>query len=172
MALKNCVISMLFGLLLTACGGGPEPDPTPAPAASPTASPDASPGGLPTEPTGEDLADGRHFGFIRSVDLQNNSISFDGAVFLTGNDAQQAARERGDAMADDVFDFFIVNDDPATTTLQVAGDARIQVLTGGGADLGSSTLQGLSDRLPRPDNGFWVEIENGEVIEVEEQYVP
>lgn len=173
MTLKNRVIFLLFGLLLfTGCGGGPEPDPTPSPADSPTTSPDASPGGLPAEPEGEDLADGRHFGFIRNVDVQGSSISFDVAVFLTGDEAQQAAQERGEALGDDVFDYFIVNDDPATRTLQVAGDARIQILTGGGADLGSSTLQGLSDHLPRPENGFWIGIENGEIVEVEEQYVP
>lgn len=166
MALRNRIIFLLFGLLLLpSCGGDPGPDPTPSPAASPT----DSPGDLPTEPAGDDLADGRHFGFIRSVDVQNDSISFDGALFLIGEEAQQAAQERGESMGDDVFDYFIVNDNPATGTLQVAGDPRIQILTGGGPDLGSSTLQGLSDHLPRDDNGFWIVIEDGEVIEVEEQ---
>ena len=169
MAIRNRVVFLLFGLLLLpSCGGDPEPAPTPSPEASPA----ASPGDLPTEPAGGDLADGRHFGFIRSVDVQSNSISFDPALFLTGDEAQQAARERGDATADDVFDYFVVNDDPAATTLQVGGDPRIQILTGGGSDLGDATLQGLSDHLPRPDNGFWIEIEDGEVVEMEEQYVP
>lgn len=173
MGLRKRVFFMLFGLLLlTGCGGGSDPDTNNSPAASPTNSPDASPGSLPTEPTGEDLADGRHFGFIRSVEVQDNSISFDVAVFLTGNQAQQAAQERGEAMGDDVFDYFVVNDDPATRTLQVAEDVSVRILTGGGPDLGDSTLQGLSEHLPRPDNGFWVEVEGGEVTQVEEQYVP
>ncbi|MDQ4149795.1 MAG: hypothetical protein M3164_07405 [Actinomycetota bacterium] len=175
MSARKSILSLVCALSFLAGCGAPEEERTATPTptgASPTQSPGTSPGTAQNEPGQEQLDDGRHFGFIRSVNVGGRSIAFDVAVYLTGEAAQQAARERGEVTPDDVFEFFVVNDDPRVRDLGVAPNPRIRILSGGGPGLADSTLEGLSSHLPRPDNGFWVEIENGRVVAIEEQYVP
>ena len=58
--------------------------------------------GVERETPGAPLSDGRHFGYIRSLDASSSpaTVSFDRAAFLTGEAATEAARADG-AIAED-----------------------------------------------------------------------
>src|SRR6266550_3177863 len=66
------------------------------PSSVPTnASPGPSANATPTPEASPILADGRSFGFIKSIDLAGRTMVFDLAQFFTGDAAVQAAREDG-----------------------------------------------------------------------------
>jgi len=69
--------------------------------------------GKPSASPSPALEDGRHFGYIRSAQLmtQPQFIVFDHAYLLSGDDANQAAAERGKETPVP-NDSFIVNDNP------------------------------------------------------------
>jgi hypothetical protein len=101
---------------------------------------------VPSSPT---LEDGRHFGFIRSVDLNTSpkTISFDLAYRLDGEEANQAAAERGYPTPVD-NDYFVVNDNPKLRTVTLSPDAEILLATGTGAAKTSSRSTPKASRLP------------------------
>jgi hypothetical protein len=78
---------------------------------SPLSKPTTSAVAAAPAPSSPKLEDGRHFGFIRSVDLgtSTKTISFDLAYRLDGEEANQAAAERGYPTPVD-YDYFVVND--------------------------------------------------------------
>ena len=74
-----------------------------------------------TSPTpSSELKDGRHFGYIESINLETlpGTVAFDLAYLLTGEEANQAAAEDGYPTPVD-NDYYIINDNPRPRTLVV-----------------------------------------------------
>jgi hypothetical protein len=133
-----------------------------------------------------ELEDGRHFGFLRAVDLKGLSLDFDLAYFLTGEEANAAAEEHGDETPVP-NDYYIVNDNPKLRTLGVAPNLEIVLLDWerccDETFLGS--LEGLAAAInggepvtveghvyQGPLSPYWLTVEGGAVTRIEEQYLP
>jgi hypothetical protein len=74
------------------------------------------------------LEDGRHFGYVRSVDTAAGTMEFDLAYFLSGKEADQAYQEATGDTGHVPNDHFVVNDDPLLRTLTLAPDVRLRLL--------------------------------------------
>jgi hypothetical protein len=142
----------------------------------------AEPAPLP----GASLKDGRHFGYVRSVDADAQTIEFDLAYFLSGKEADQAYQEATGDTGPVPNDHFVVNDNPTLRTLALAPDVRLRLLdwnhcceTFFDGDL-APFAQAIREQADVTDGGMiyrgqsslWITIENGVVTEIEEQYSP
>lgn len=125
-----------------------------------------------------ELQDGRSFGLITSVDLQTSpgTIVFDPADQLTGEEANRAAAAHGDEVPvpNDVYK---VNDDPTVHTLALSPDVEIRVIDWdqlGCCDTVTADPEDFEASFRGSDNywGFWVTLEHGVVVKIEEQYHP
>jgi hypothetical protein len=153
------------------------------------ASGEVSPGADQPHPTPvpdeSQLEDGRHFGFVRSVDVAGRAIEFDLAYWLSGEEANQAYQDAG-GTGPVPNDHFVVNDNPALRTLGLAPDFRLVLLDW--RNCCDATFEGDlatfaraieqqddvldGDFLYRGNSSWWVTIENGVVTRIEEQYSP
>jgi hypothetical protein len=138
----------------------------------------------PTGPASADaLEDGRHFGFVRSVDVTSGTIGVDVAEWLTGNEAVAAATERGDEVTDD---YYIVNDDTTSLTLPIAPDVELVLLDwnrccaetfhGDLATFATAVSEQRDvtdgDLVYRGTSSWWVTVRDGLVVRIEEQFRP
>jgi hypothetical protein len=180
---------------------GPTGEPSVTAPTSPaeTTGPSAAPTG-PTGATGQDtgnagcagasapetLADGTYFGFFESIDIETGVTQFDLACFFTGEEANQQAAARGDEVPVP-NDVYIVNDNPGTRDVPVDPSAELLLIdwnacceTGPGA-----TLDGLASALGHKRfveidgwryagslSPYWVTIANGQIVGIEEQFLP
>jgi hypothetical protein len=137
-------------------------------------------------PTPEFLSieNGRSFAFVRSVDVTTGVIEVDPAEWLTGEEAERAAAERGDEVNND---YYIVNDDGTAFGLTLAPDAELWLVDwlnnccGGTIDGDLSILSEAvgggrdvtdSDRVYHADGSWWITVRDGVVVRIEEQYRP
>jgi hypothetical protein len=126
----------------------------------------------PKEPQ---IPDGRSFGYIKSIDLDSSprSIVFDEAQFLNGEAANEASAAHGDEVpvANDVY---VVNDDHTLRTLTVSSDAEFLLLGPGYACCeGHPSDPDLLTRSRLAHAwGYWVTVQDGKVVQVEEQWHP
>jgi hypothetical protein len=149
---------------------GPTTTPTPSPSAGPTPSPA--------------IEDGRHFTFLSAIAIGDpTTITFDLAYFLTGDEAAEAAAERGDE-SPPPNDYYIINDNPKLRTVPVAEDAELRILDW--ADCCDGFITGSIDELAaamasgedpyggvyRYTSPFWLTVEDGQIVLIEEQYLP
>ena len=74
------------------------------------------------------LEDGRHFGYIHSVDVEGRTVEFDLAYWLSGEEANQAYQEATGDTGPVPNDHFVVNDNPRLRTLPLAQDLRLRLL--------------------------------------------
>jgi hypothetical protein len=166
---------------------GPETDPTGATATGSTApsdSPTASES--PTVGPEAELEDGRHFGFVKTVDIEGLALEFDLAYFLTGDEANEAAEEHGEEVPVP-NDYYIVNDNPRLRTLGVAPDLEIllfdwnrccdETFPAGFEEFAQAIAAGepltIGDRLYYGAfSPYWLTVEGGAVTRIEEQYLP
>jgi hypothetical protein len=132
------------------------------------------------------LGDGRHFGYVRSVDADARTIEFDLAYFLSGKEADQANQEATGDTGPVPNDHFVVNDNPLLRTLPLAPDVRLRLLDWNHCCEtffdGDLTLFGQAieeqgdvtdgDLIYRGQSQWWITVENGLVTEIEEQYSP
>ena len=143
-------------------------------------------GARPTPLPEAALENGRHFGYVRSVDPDPGTIEFDLAYFLSGKDADQAYQEATGDTGHVPNDHFVVNDNPILRTLPLAPDVRLRLLdwnhcceTFFDGDL-SPFAQAIEqqtdvidgDMIYRGQSQWWITIESGVVTEIEEQYAP
>ena len=187
-------LTLMLTLVASACGEDTEPVASPSPASpSPSVSETPSPSAEPSEtespepsetssPTPE-LDDGRHFGYIRSIDTASQTMVFDLAYFLTGDEANEAAEEHGDEVPVP-NDYYIVNDNPKLRTLAVAPDVEIWVIDWGNCcDPVKGEVQPFVDAFGTKQHAwdamyqgaesqYWVTVDDGVVVEIEEQYLP
>jgi hypothetical protein len=142
--------------------------------------------GEPGSPGEALLEDGRHFGYIRSVDVDGGAIEFDLAYFLSGEEANQAYQEATGDSGPVPNDHFVVNDNPMLRTLTLAPDVRLRLLdwnnccdTFFDGDLalfaeaiGEHADVTDADLIYRGQSQWWITVENGVVTAIEEQYSP
>jgi hypothetical protein len=190
---------LALAVMAAACGEDPEtsagaptgttatgttgPTATGPPSESPSVTVSATPS--PNEVEVE-LEDGRHFGFIESVDLEGLALEFDLAYFLTGEEANAAAEEHGDEVPVP-NDYYIVNDNPKIRTLGVAPDLEIVLFDWDRCceETISGSLEGLAEAInggepvtvdghlyQGPLSPYWLTVEGGAVTKIEEQYLP
>ncbi|MFN8109351.1 MAG: hypothetical protein U0Y82_05840 [Thermoleophilia bacterium] len=126
-------------------------------------------------------ADGRHFGFIRSLEDREGTLTavFDPAQWLTGAAAQRAARADADEVAND---YYIHNEDRSTMRLPVAAGATVTIVTPTSMAGRPSTLGHLvrtfSGGRPGgtlrqgPGSAYWLTVRGGTVTSIKEQYRP
>ena len=143
---------------------------TPPPTTTPTTTVvDAAPAGVLPR-SGQPIANGKYFGFIRSVDVEAGTFSFDVAQWYEGEAADNAAREDG---TDDTPDYYVRNNSKEARTLTVDESFKGTVERQPGEKQGVS-LSGLDTRVreTRGEMSAWVTLRNGKVILAEEQWVP
>jgi hypothetical protein len=133
-------------------------------------------------------ATGERFGYIRSVSTAGPvaTLTFDEAEFLTGAEAQRAAEEDGVVAPGEPVpnDYYVRNPNKSTETLRVATDAKITARRcqlcrkgqPGNVDdfLGSfmKTGQTYADPYRGAKSQYWLTIEDGAVVAIDEQYLP
>jgi hypothetical protein len=131
------------------------------------------------------LEDGRHFGYVRSVDADAGTIEFDLAYFLSGEEANAAYQAAG-GTGPVPNDHFVVNDNPMLRTLTLAPDVRLRLLDwnhccetffDGDLSLFGQAIEEQGDvtdgdLIYRGQSQWWITVENGFVTEIEEQYSP
>ncbi len=123
---------------------------------------------------------------LTTVDTAHRRITFDLIEFLTGDAAKQAWKKANPGSDQDGpdDDYYIVNDNAKLRTLPVAGTVTVSVLKndGGSPDPMSITFAALPAYLAKakPDtsdhqlsyNPFWLTVQNGQIVKIEEQFVP
>jgi hypothetical protein len=179
--------AVLLTAPLTACGGTDET----APGGTNTGEPRTTtvvvtdtlqqPNPKPKPP----LEDGRHFGYLKAarVTAEPREAEFDLAYFLTGEDANAEAEKRG-FETPVPNDYFIVNDNPRLRTLPVAADVVIDLVdwkqcceirfAGDPARFESAfTAESPpSGRYRGRFSAYWLTVDDGKVVSIEEQYLP
>jgi hypothetical protein len=179
------VLAVLAGLLLTGCSGGAgRVTASAAPTGTPTADPTAEPSG--TSSPAASAETGADFGYFRQVLSRTAPVrlSFDRAIFLSGEAADKAAAERGDETPVP-NDFYIVNDNRLLRTLtlssavRVTGSIGLNRFAGEQGDAVQPHARTLEDLLGFLGTGqgrgtpfHLVYGEGGVVLSVEEQYLP
>jgi hypothetical protein len=172
--------ALLLSLVLVAagCGGGDDENAAPATTQASTSTQQAPPAPSSAE----------HFGYIRSVSTAGPAatLAFDEAELLTGKAAQKAAEEDGVVEPGDPVpnDYYVRNPDKSMQTLRIASDAQITAKRcdlcrhGRPGELGpflASFMQGrqtFADPYRGKYSQYWLMIENGEVVAIDEQYLP
>lgn len=130
------------------------------------------------------LEDGRHLVYIRGVESGGTDLLVDLAVWFEGEDANSAAAEDGDPDVPVPGDFYIRNLDPTVLTVPAGApvavtsvwfdpasdlqsvaityDEFVAVFSGGASGVSSNLLS----------SPWWITIESGSVVALDEQYVP
>jgi hypothetical protein len=138
-------------------------------------------------------AAGEEFGFITEADAAKRTITFDQAEWLDGEEGRRAAVEDGAIGSNEPLsnDYYIRNADRRTRVLELGSSATVRAAVPVTAlavrppsDCASSSRCTSYDvslpaffasfRKPRHPDGlkFWLTIQNGKVVELDEQYVP
>jgi len=132
------------------------------------------------------LEDGRHFGYVRSVDTAAGTMEFDLAYFLSGKEADQAYQEATGDTGHVPNDHFVVNDDPLLRKLTLAPDVHLRLLDwnhccetffDGDLSLFAQAIEQQTDVADgdltyRGQSQWWITVKDGVVTEIEEQYSP
>jgi hypothetical protein len=171
--------SVLIALMAAAVGGcGGSEEPGGAGGAPATTAAPASTAATPT--TGEPvvLAHGRHPVYLKTVDPDRPTITFDLIQFFTGEAATKAAAEDGEE-SPPPNDYYIRNVNSRLRTLPVRSDAPITVNVLAAQSTGSSTkdvsvtLDKLASYFPNSGTApFWITVEQGQVARIAQQFLP
>ena len=138
---------------------------------------------------GAALDDGRHFGYVRAVNIASDpaTIDFDVAEFLSSQIAQDAAVEDGVIRPGEPVpnDYYIRNEDKSVESLEVSPDVKVthvQCPTScseglpGDFDAFAAAFKGqgytLNDEYRGAESQYWVTVDGGEVVAIDEQYLP
>lgn len=158
---------------VTACGSDTEEPPAAAPA----------------PPEAPERASSRHYGYIRSVEPSASpvTIRFDEAEFLTGEEANRAAVEDGVIAPGEPVpnDYYVRNPDEQARVLELGPDATVTAVrcptsctqgTPGDLDDFLASFEESSPSLAADYRGassqYWLTIEDGVVVAIDEQYIP
>ena len=136
------------------------------------------------------LSDGRHFGYIRTIDTSSTpaTLTIDTAEFLSGEEANRAAAEDGviDEGESVENDYYVRNADKTTVDLPTTSDVSVthihcnggcrEDLTGTLEDLAASFAdpdpKSLTDEYRGSESQYWVTVQDGEVAAIDELYLP
>ena len=170
------LLILLLAAAVAGCGGSEEPGRTQgAPATTAAPAPTAV-----TPATGEPvvLADGRHPVYLKTVDPDRPTITFDLIQFFTGEAAAKAAAEDGEE-SPPPNDYYIRNVNSRLRTLPVRSDAPITVnvlaaqSTGNSTKDVSVTLDKLANYFPNSGTApFWITVEQGQATKIAQQFLP
>ena len=130
--------------------------------------------------------DGRLYGHIRALD--EDSLRLDPAEFLTGDAAQRAAERANAVQAGEPVpnDYYVHDPDPATTEVELGDEVRVTRVACSDScrDGVPGDLEGLRRSfrekreytLADPYRGaqaqYWIAVERGRVVAIDEQYLP
>ena len=119
------------------------------------------------------LADGEWFGFVVASD--DADLEFDLACWFTGDAAVEAAAEDGEA-SPPPNDYYVRNVNETLRTVSVASDVEVTWYPEVGDPASETTLtyaEWDSQRDQRGvDLGVWLEVDDGAIVEIREQWVP
>jgi hypothetical protein len=175
-------IAALLILLMTAalsgCGGSDQPGGAAGAPATTVASSVTSTTGAPAAGEPAVLADGRHPVYLKTVDPDRQTITFDLIQFFTGEAAAKAAAEDNEE-SPPPNDYYIRNVNPRLRTLPVRAGAPITVNVLAAQSTGSATkdvpvtLAKLASWFPNSGTPpFWITVEQGQVTKIAQQYLP
>jgi hypothetical protein len=152
---------------------------SPSPVATSASPPAPSPSASPI------LAEGKSFGIIKSVDAANGTLVFDLEQFFSGDAANVAAREDGVIGPDESVDndYYIRNVNPKLRTVPIGSDLEIVLIKWSNCcehtfspNLATFAKAfpgpGPSDDYRGPASPYWLTVENGVIVKIEEQYLP
>jgi hypothetical protein len=136
-------------------------------------------------PADDALEDGRHFGYIRSVNVSGRTIAFDLATWLSGDEADRAYQHAG-GEGPVPNDYFVINDNPRVRTLPLSSDLRLRLIDWNhccdnffdgelttfsrAIETGDAVIEG--GLVYRAQSSWWITVRGGVVTEIEEQYTP
>jgi multidrug efflux pump subunit AcrA (membrane-fusion protein) len=142
-------------------------------------------GMLATGGDGPDAAieDGRHPAFLR--DVTADELVADVIQWLTGDAANEAAVEEGFIEEGDSVpnDYYIVNDNPMLRTLTIAPDVEVTLATWDCENIPTekrvsierfvALFNGIGECIDNLlVNPYWLTVEDGTIVAIEEQYRP
>jgi hypothetical protein len=167
------LVTLLMAAAVGGCGGSEEPGGAGgAPATT------AAPAPTPTTSEPVVLADGRHPVYLKTVDPDRPTITFDLIQFFTGEAATKAAAEDGEE-SPPPNDYYIRNVNSRLRTLPVRSDAPVTVNVLAAQSTGSSTkdvsvtLDELASYFPNSGTApFWITVEQGQVTKIAQQFLP
>lgn len=123
-------------------------------------------------PGAGDLPDGRWFGYVTNA--SDDSVVFDLACWFSGTAAIDASAEDGEE-SPPPNDYYIRNQNEMLRTVPVAAETFVNWLpTGDPADASTSSYEvWLSERTNRAYlPGVWLQVTDGAIVLIDEQYVP
>jgi hypothetical protein len=160
------------------------------PTASTTTPPDAGTGAAttapaPTTPTATatptvgppddtaDLPDGRSPVLIKSVDVAGRTITFDLIEFYSGADAETEWRKDHPTATEvpPLDGHYIRDSNPKLRTASVATTAVVKVISGGDPSAPTTLAFGDLPAYPQLDAPFWITLEEGVIVLVEQQFI-
>ena len=161
----RCAVASGLGVALMA-GCAPTP---PSPAVTPT----LTPAPQSSQSLGEAvLEDGRHPVLLKSLDLDGRTVTFDLLEFYVGDAAARAwAQDHpGVTEAPALNGYYIRNKNTRLRSLPVAGGAIAKIVD----TLDNSTRRIDLNQLVGPFAGrpFWLDVLEGKVTAIEEQFIP
>lgn len=138
----------------------------------------------PSTSVGAVLEDGRHPVYLTDIDLPAGTITLDLVQFLTGDEAKRVYAEDypGDPSGP-ANDYYTVNDNSRLRTLPVVPGVDVTVVWLEPGRLGPQTIsfEELPDyfaEYPATNDPhlwydpFWLTVDDGRVVAIEEQYLP
>jgi len=132
-----------------------------------------SPSGSGCSPQAATLPDGQWFGRLVAVDTTGGTIDFDLECFFTGAAANAAAAADGQTEIPVPDDVYIRNESTTVRTQHAVSDVAVGVLNGGGnATTFEPTTNGLATAGPLVDRPVWLEVQDGWVIAIQQQFFP
>ena len=176
-------LTVALVVALTGCGGGAsgdDPEATGDDTADPTRTVEPTATADPGEPVAEgsgcdvgegELPDGRWFGAIE--ELSPTSVELDVACWFIGEDAIIAAEQDG-AESPPPNDYYVRDDASETNTADIDPDAVTVFYPTGGPDASTGAVADLIAASPERGYpyGVWLEVSDGVVVSLEEQWVP
>jgi hypothetical protein len=170
--------ALLILLMAAAVGGCGSDEPSGGGGAPATTAAPPSTAATPTTSEPAALADGRHPVYLKSVNPDRPTITFDLIQFFTGEAATKAAAEDGEE-SPPPNDYYIRNVNSRLRTLTVRPDAPITVNVLAAQSTGSSTkdvsvtLDELAGYFPNSGTApFWISVEQGQVTKIAQQFLP
>jgi hypothetical protein len=182
------VAALVLGV--AGCSGHPATaagtPPTATPAAADASGAQSLSAASPSATASAVLPDGRSPAFLTSIDPGKQTVTFDLIEFLTGDAAKKAWQKANPGSGEDgpEDDYFIVNDNPKLRTLPVSASVQILVvdLTGAGVQSKPITFAAapayFAAQKPNTSdhklayNPFWLTVQNGQIVKMEEQFLP
>jgi hypothetical protein len=150
-----------------------------SPAVTTTTLPSPSPSASPA------LAEGRSFGYIKSVDAGVSTLVFDLAQFFTGEAANKAAQQDGVIGPGESVDndYYIRNVNKLLRTVPIAQNVKISIVEWSNCcdhtmspNLGTFAQAfpgpGPTDDFHGPNSSYWLTVQGGAIVKIEEQYLP